>query len=210
MTQLNSSLIYSYNFAYRGATTDANLVTPFEPTVLSFVDQVNIFSSSLAAKPSYAPWTSTNTLAGIWMGINDVGNSWYTANYSTLVEEILDRYFDQVQILYNAGVRKFLFLSVPPIEKTPTMLQQSASSQQGEANATITYNNLIVSKASAFKSANKGVTTYYLNTSKPFNTAINNPTAYGAPNASCYDSSGTACLWWNDASLLSHLDFTLS
>ena len=202
MTQLNSSLIYSYNFAYGGATTDASLVAPYTPTVLSLIDQVKIFSSNLASHPSYAPWTSTNTLVGIWMGINDVGNSWYTSNYNTLVNQILTRYFDQVQILHNAGVRKFLFLSVPPIQKTPSVIAAGASSQQGEAAALTTYNNLIVSKANAFKSANPGVITYYLDTATPFNTAINNPTAYGAQDATCYDASGTKCLWWNDVGSL--------
>ena len=135
---------------------------------------------------------------GVWMGINDIGNSYYLANYNTLVNQILGRYFDQVQILYNAGVRKFLFLSVPPINKTPVQLMQSSSSQQQEAAAITTYNNLIVSKAKAFKSANPGVRTYYLDTSTPFNTAIANPTAYGAPDATCFDASGTKCLWWNN------------
>lgn len=33
-----------YNLAYGGATTDSKLVTPYLPTVQSFVDQVSLFS----------------------------------------------------------------------------------------------------------------------------------------------------------------------
>jgi phospholipase/lecithinase/hemolysin len=37
-----------------------------------------------------------------------------------------------------------------------------------------------------------------VNTTKVFNKALDNPTAYGAPNAVCYNSNGVSCLWWND------------
>lgn len=37
-----------------------------------------------------------------------------------------------------------------------------------------------------------------VDTQAPFNTAINNPTAYGAPNAVCYNANGVSCLWWNN------------
>lgn len=57
------------------------------------------------------------------------------------------------------------------------------------------YNSLVKSKAAAFKSANSGTTIWVVDTQKPFNTALNNPTAYGAPNNSCYNSDGVSCLW---------------
>ena len=72
----NKSLILTYNFAYGGATIDANLVTPYLPTVLSLIDQVNQFLTSYADKPASSPWKSGNTLFSVWIGINDIGNSW--------------------------------------------------------------------------------------------------------------------------------------
>lgn len=113
VSQFNRSALLSYNFAYGGATTNASLVTPYQPTVLSFVDQVAEFSGSIASKPSYAPWTAQNSLFGIWIGVNDVGNSWSLANYTQLVGGIMDSYFGQLQIMYNAGARNFVLLSVP-------------------------------------------------------------------------------------------------
>lgn len=74
VSQYNLTSLYSYNFAYGGATTDASLVAPYEPSVLSFVDQVTEFTNSIASHPSTTPWTSENTLFGVWMGVNDVGN----------------------------------------------------------------------------------------------------------------------------------------
>jgi phospholipase/lecithinase/hemolysin len=188
----------SYNFAYGGATTSAALVTPYESTVLSFIDQVSIFSSTISSKPSYAPWASSNALFAIWIGVNDVGNAWGDSNWGTLAPEIIFAYISQVQILYNAGTRNFLILTVPPIQNTPLVLAESTATQTQEGVAVVTYNNLLESAISSFKSSNSGTTTYVLDTSVPFLTAINNPTAYGAPDNSCYNSDGVSCLWWNN------------
>ncbi|KAF8681591.1 PFU (PLAA family ubiquitin binding) [Rhizoctonia solani] len=51
-----------YNLAYGGATTDSKLVTPYLPTVQSFVDQVTLFSNHFSPVPAEAPWTSDNSL----------------------------------------------------------------------------------------------------------------------------------------------------
>ncbi|EAW11688.1 fungal cellulose binding domain protein [Aspergillus clavatus NRRL 1] len=75
ISKYNTSTVLSYNFAYGGATTNASIVKPYAPTVRSFIDQVAEFSSSIATKPSYAPWTAENSLVGVWMGVNDVGNT---------------------------------------------------------------------------------------------------------------------------------------
>lgn len=115
VTEYNKSLLLSYNFAYGGATTDSALVTPFLPTVLSFVDQVTNFTDSIATHPANGttPWTSDNTLFGVWMGVNDVGNSYYESNVTEILDAVMVKYFEQLQIMYDAGGRNFVLLSVP-------------------------------------------------------------------------------------------------
>ncbi|KAH0588418.1 hypothetical protein H2248_004267 [Termitomyces sp. 'cryptogamus'] len=76
-TKFNNSLLFTYNYAYGGATIDATLVAPYTPTVLSLTDQVNQFLSGAGTQPVATPWTSTNSLFSIWIGINDIGNSYY-------------------------------------------------------------------------------------------------------------------------------------
>lgn len=79
-TTYNNSLVLTYNYAYGGATIDASLVAPFEPTVLSVTDQVNQFLDTVASKPASTPWTSENSLFSIWIGINDLGNSYFRSD----------------------------------------------------------------------------------------------------------------------------------
>ncbi|KAK0713297.1 hypothetical protein B0T26DRAFT_612124, partial [Lasiosphaeria miniovina] len=195
-----SSTILSYNFAYGGATTNATLVTPWKPDVLSLVDQVALFSGSIGAvpRPAYAPWAAADTLVGVWIGVNDVGNSWWLANYTTIVDQIMDTYFGQLQIVYDAGARNFALLSVPPINKTPSVLLQTAEAQAAEAVAIGQYNDAVAARLAAFKSKNSGVRAVVVDTAVPFNTALAAPTAYGAPNATCYNGDGVSCLWFND------------
>lgn len=212
----NTSLMLDWNFAYGGATVDATLVAPYVNTVKSLVDQVKEFNTYVASRPSDARWSSSNSLFAIWIGVNDIGNSYWQSDESNLLDKITTKYMDEVKNLYNAGARYFVFLTVPrelpwigtheqvkslilsilAINRSPLMLGQSSSAQSLEASVISQYNSLVRSKASAFKSANPGTTIWVVDTQLPFSTALNNPMAYGAPNNSCYNSNGVSCLWW--------------
>ena len=72
----NKSLILTYNFAYGGATINASLVPPSNPTIQTLEDQVNDFLSTVASKPATAPWTSDSAIFSFWIGINDIGISY--------------------------------------------------------------------------------------------------------------------------------------
>jgi hypothetical protein len=91
-----------------GASTDTDLVRGSTPDL---VDQVTEFST-YTADASNVAWTAENTVAVFWIGINDVGNS-YWDGVPTPIDEIHDKYFAQLQILYDAGVRLFTLFTVP-------------------------------------------------------------------------------------------------
>ncbi|KAF7871718.1 hypothetical protein EAF04_003825 [Stromatinia cepivora] len=190
----NVTLMLSYNFAFGGATTNASLVAPYTPTVLSLIDQVNQFVQYI---PS-GPWSASNTLFGIYMGVNDVGNSYYFSNYTILLGQIMDSYFAEVQRLYNAGGRNFLFLTVPPTQDSPLFIAKGTTVQTSLAAAISRYNAAIVSRVAEFKAANAGSKTWVYDTQVPFLAAINNPTAYGSADATCINADGVSCLWWNN------------
>ena len=73
----NKSLILTYNLAYSGASIDASLVAPHIPPIKALADQIDEFLVSYANKPASAPWECGNTLFSVWIGINDIGNSWF-------------------------------------------------------------------------------------------------------------------------------------
>lgn len=51
--------------------------------MLSMTDQVNQFLSGAALKPASTQWSSDNSLFSFWIGINDIGNSYYESGNRT-------------------------------------------------------------------------------------------------------------------------------
>jgi len=78
------------------------------------------------------------------------------------------------------------------------MLAESAETRQAEAAAIQKYNAALTSRLAAFQTKNSGITAKVVDTTPAFNQALDNPTAHGAPDASCFNSDGKSCLWFND------------
>ncbi|TCD69386.1 hypothetical protein EIP91_007733 [Steccherinum ochraceum] len=201
----NKSLILTWNYAYGGATIDAKLVTPYEPTVLSLTDQVNQFLTGAASKPASAPWTSSNSLFSFWIGINDIGNSYYqSGDRDAFSDTLLDAYFALIQKIVSVshlsmsavGGRNFLFINVPPVDRSPLMLGQATSAQTLEKSVITGFNTKLASRAAAFKTANAGVQTWVFDSNAAFTTVLNDPQAYGFVDATSY--GGTGDFWGNN------------
>lgn len=78
------------------------------------------------------------------------------------------------------------------------MLDYGAETDAQEAVVIAQYSNLLAGNLDNFASSNAGVNAKLVNTTTPFQTVLDNPTAYGAANATCFDDDGTTCLWWNN------------
>jgi len=78
------------------------------------------------------------------------------------------------------------------------MLNQSASAREQEAGVIAQYNDILFSQLGLFKSSNANVTATVINTAEAFDEALDHPAKYGAPDATCFNSDGKTCLWFND------------
>ncbi|KAJ3874957.1 hypothetical protein F5051DRAFT_472141, partial [Lentinula edodes] len=200
-TTYNNSLVLTYNYAYGGATIDSSLVAPFEPTVLSVTDQVNQFLDTAASKPAETPWTSENSLFSIWIGINDLGNSYYLSDNRTSFDTtLLNAEFALVQKLcvcsIDVGARNFLFLNVPPTDRSPLMLSQDAQAQAMLKANILDFNAQLIEFTDDFKTSNAGVTTFLWDANAAFTTILDDPTAYGFIDAVSYGTD-TGYFWIN-------------
>uniref|UniRef100_A0A0W0FWY4 CBM1 domain-containing protein n=1 Tax=Moniliophthora roreri TaxID=221103 RepID=A0A0W0FWY4_MONRR len=219
-TVYNKSLVLTYNFAYGGATIDANLVPPYEPTVRSLTDQVNIFlGSAVAEQPESAPWTSENALFSIWIGINDIGNSWYLGgdrdacrirpraaareflDFTTLVRGVTmnsDGLSAAMISSDDVGARNFLWVNVPPVQRTPAVLSSSdTNSQELEKSVIEGFNSKLETKIEAFKANNSDISTYLYDSYVGFTKILDDPTSYGFRDATTY-GEGEDIFWGND------------
>ncbi|KAH9484465.1 Acetylesterase [Psilocybe cubensis] len=175
-----------FNLASGGATIDSKLVTPFEPTVLSIVDQVAQFHQFLAPKPVGAQWASNNSLFAIWIGINDVGNSfaWTNVSQSQFHTVLMNRLTTQLDQLYADGARSFLFLTVPPTDRAPLILQQGPTAVNAIKPALADYNQQLRTTAQKFQAKHKDINTAIVFDTQPvFNTLLDNAKTFGYVNS---------------------------
>lgn len=197
VSEQNTSVALAYNFAYGGATIDADIVTPYKEDVQSFVDQVDIFLDTLAKKPTYAPWTATNAIAAVWIGVNDVGNVFWLQDRDEIIKRATDRYLGLLQDLFNAGLRQFAVLSVPPTNLTPLMLGNDEGSQASLVASIKLYNEQLKTGLKAFRKANPSAKAILVDTTDAFKKPVKKPKAYGSPDALCTNTDGVSCLWFD-------------
>lgn len=185
--------LLSYNFAQRFSYIDPHLGSQS-----SLAEQVALFGSA----SSEIPWVDTSSLFAIWLAIEDVGNHWWAEDFYEQSLTLLHHYFSQVQTLYASGARNFVFLSVPPLSKTPAMGWSDEASRQAEAIAIPEFNDLLYTAFDHFRTNNPGVNAWFVDTVGVFNEALDNPGAFGVTDPLCFEDGrneeGQSCLWWND------------
>jgi phospholipase/lecithinase/hemolysin len=176
-TTYNASALLTYNMAYGGATVDSTLVTPYAPTVISMKDQVlTEFLPTYGSHPTSAPWTSESSLFAFFIGINDVGNSWWLNN-NTLYDTIFSTYSSLLSDVYATGARNFLFLSVPPVNLAPLTLNQDDGgyATENEGKVILEWNKRLSNMVEAFQANHSGTTAFVHDTWGLFNAVIEDP-----------------------------------
>jgi hypothetical protein len=180
-TAYNASALLTYNLAYGGATVDSALVTPYAPTVLSLKDQVQSeFLPTYGSHPASAPWTSSSSLFAFFIGINDVGNSWYRDNATAIYDAIFPTFTGLLEQIYDTGARNFLFLSTPPVNLSPLILNQNDNgyASEHEGRVIFEWNQRLSAMATAFKEKHEGVTVFVHDTWGLYNAVIEDPASF--------------------------------
>lgn len=179
-TTYNASFIRAYNLAYGGATVDSTLVTPYAPTVVSLAQQIEQqFLPRYGSHPTDAPWTSKDSLFAFFIGINDVGNSWWLGN-SSLYDAIFTRYDGLLEQLYTFGARNYLFLNVPPVQLAPLTLSKDDGGYAVETEGKVIgdWNARVTKLSKAFKKRHADANLFVHDTYKVFDDVIKNPKAW--------------------------------
>ncbi|KAF4964607.1 hypothetical protein FSARC_7513 [Fusarium sarcochroum] len=186
---LNTSLVLTYDFAYSGATIDKEIVDSWAQ--YSVAEQVALYKQYVAPKIS-----DDDTLVAIWIGINDVGEAFWSKT-GALVPECVNRYFELLQILVDDGFDKFVLLSIPSYaDQFPKMIGQPEADLDRLRADIISYNKAVKAHVATFTSSNPGIEIQIFDTEPSFDEVIQNYAAYGAKDATCFGPSD--CLWADD------------
>lgn len=196
-TKFNKSSILTYNYAYGGAVINETLVTPWQPNLIHLTGQVDQFLEGAAVRSGGEKWNGDNALFSIFIGINDIGNSWYLeGDRDAFAEVLLDNYFQLVQKLHHAGGRNFLFVNVPPIDRSPLMAGYGPESQAGEKKVLAGFNSRLEQRIERFGQSYADVKTYLYDSVSHYNEILDNPTAFGFKDATSFGPG--ADIFWGD------------
>lgn len=166
--------------AYGGATVDSALVTPYAPTVISMKEQIqNQYLPTYGSAPASAPFSSSDSLFAFFIGINDVGNSWWLSNATTLYDQIFAEYGGLLDQVYETGARNFLFLTVPPVNLAPLTLENGDYAIENEGKMIDVWNEKLKNMTTAFNARHANASNIFIHdTHGVFDKALKDPTAF--------------------------------
>lgn len=176
-TTYNQSYIQTYDFAYSGATIDEDVVQPTMDTIVTLKDQVEkLFLPNYSPKTSHVPWNVDNSLFAFWIGINDVNHS-FTYMSDDLFHNLFRSYINLVEQVYETGARNFLFLNVPPVDRSPMVRDRGVEAQAKEKDVTAEFNRRLGGMVDEILWTYNGVRVLQYDTHSLFTAVLDDPTS---------------------------------
>lgn len=127
------------------------------------------------------------TLTAVWIGINDIGDSAeLDVDFPTFYNELITTMFEQaVESVYQAGYKKWLFLNLPPLDRTPTNLVRAAGPLP---NKTMIgwWDATLEQHASAFAEQYEDATALVFDANTFLNYVLDHPAEYSITNSTGY------------------------
>lgn len=164
---------------------------------------------SLYAKP-VIPVDASKALVAIFIGINDISDSSkYTfprndaTDFPSFYREIIGTEFEAIDQIYEAGYRDFLFMNLPPLDRTVRSIESfvffhgfridiyqpsNQLSSQPLPNSTMVheYNSIIASSAAKLVTSHPGAKAMIFDTYSFLSGILDNPSEYGIKNTTSY------------------------
>lgn len=112
-TEFNTTLTLAYIFAWSASVVDAEVIPPRRPTTFTFAHQIAHFNDTIGHRPDHAAWTAENAVVTIWFGINDLSIALGKQGQDEKLRASIRRMFELTKILYEMGLRNFIFIEIP-------------------------------------------------------------------------------------------------
>ncbi|KAJ7828747.1 hypothetical protein B0H14DRAFT_1216345 [Mycena olivaceomarginata] len=130
------------------------------------------------------PWDAADSLFVTWVGINDCA-------YAETHDETQELLFNLQEKLYASGACIFLFVDVPPIERSP-----AGTAASSDISATyLNWNSGLRQSVQQFASAHPDARVLTFSAFDTFNRILNNPKTYGIPTRDLSRAGGVV---WRD------------
>ncbi|KAI0054146.1 carbohydrate esterase family 16 protein [Auriscalpium vulgare] len=146
------------------------------------------FWPSIGSQPSWAPWTADTSLFVTWVGINDcafIGNA-------AGVQKAMEKLFAAQEELYVTGARNFLFVDLPPIDRSPAVPRGSGSKTK---NTIHNWNAALVAGVESFLASHLDVTAMVWSSWDTFTRILDDPVSFGFPASDARQEFGS--IWYD-------------
>ncbi|PKX98884.1 SGNH/GDSL hydrolase family protein [Aspergillus novofumigatus IBT 16806] len=169
-----------WDFAFAGADISVEYTPLHHNYTVSLVNQVTQYEQygHPVLKNIIDP---SRTLAAIWIGINDMNDSAkYAVHFPTFYNRMMTTLFASVQALYNLGYRSYLFMNLPPLDRTPA--NQARSNPSPNATQITWFNDALAQHAQSFERAHAGTTVHVFDAHTALSNMMDHPARYGIVN----------------------------
>ncbi|CAN8102663.1 unnamed protein product [Discula destructiva] len=178
--------IQLWDFAFGGADISVEYLPLHHNWSVQLVNQTQQFITY--AQPVLKDIVDADeTLVAMWIGINDINDSdKLNVDFPSFYEELITTMFaEAVEPVYKAGYKKWLFMKLPPLDRTPGNLVRAGGPLP---NKTMIgwWDDTLEKHASDFAALNKDVTALVFDSNTFLNHVLDNPAEYDLKNVTSY------------------------
>ncbi|KAH9218365.1 hypothetical protein DL95DRAFT_489408 [Leptodontidium sp. 2 PMI_412] len=177
-----------WDFAFAGSDVSTTYTPLHHNYIVSFEEQIVQWATY--AKP-VLPVKVSKALVAIFIGINDINDSAkYTfprnnaTDFPSFYGKIMEAEFKSMETIYEAGYRNFLFMNLPPLERTPG--NQVSANPLPSSTMVNQYNSAISAAATTFVASHPGAKAMVFDTYSFLSGILDNPSKYGIKNTTSY------------------------
>ncbi|KAJ5427135.1 Esterase SGNH hydrolase-type [Penicillium sp. CMV-2018d] len=218
-----------WDFAFGGADISTEYTPLHHNYTVSLVDQINQFKQygHPALLHKLPGFRQDKTLLALWIGINDINDSAkYAVDFPSFYNSLMDTLFTSVETLYSLGYRNYLFMNLPPLDRTPG--NQAKSEPSPNATQVGWYNSALAGHAATFAEKHKEARIMLFDAHVRLADMLDEPWKYGIVNTTdfCtgYDQPDIAVhyekygcptpleryFWFNSGHMTSHVHEVLA
>ncbi|KAG7007884.1 hypothetical protein G7Y79_00008g025220 [Physcia stellaris] len=199
----NETLVLSYNFASGGATITDSIVKTGVPQINTLQEQVEqLFRPKYSTQKDRPDgWTSDFSIFTILFGINDIQSSYKDSDPATRIPELLDAYFQYVNELYDDGARRFLFIGIPPFDRSPPYISKGQEDAKRCSDYINNFNGALAQRINHWAGARVDADISIYDFHAWMTRVLDSPQHYGFRDATCSGEGTSHCIWWSHTDL---------
>ncbi|THX38386.1 lysophospholipase A [Aureobasidium pullulans] len=209
-----------WDFAFGGADISTKYTPRHHNYTVMLEEQVQQFLTY--AQPTLSKIVDpSKTLVAFWIGINDINDSAnYAVDFPSFYDQLISTLFASVQSVYDIGYRNFLFMNLPPLDRTPGNVLKATPSP----NTTMInwWDSSLTSHMHTFAANNPSANPFTFDVNTFLNNVLDHPDKYNIKNVTGYCASynqpyinqapeSYGCLpldeyaWFNNGHMTSHV-----